>query len=86
MEAPGQGLQRNGGTGTGVPGVCVGEGGVRGWGPSGTACAEARTCAGGPNNDPPPCNVCKDMWRTMLEETVTVPVRLDAPVSVSNIL
>ena len=41
VEAPGQGLQRNGGTGTGVPGVCVGEGGVRDWGPSGTACAEA---------------------------------------------
>ena len=46
-----------------MPGVCVGEGGVRDWGPSGTACAEARTCAGGPNNDPPPCSMCKDMWR-----------------------
>ena len=25
----------------------------------------ARTCAGGPNNDPPPCNMCEGMRREM---------------------
>ena len=48
-----------------LEGACEGPRPSRGAVPGRGGWPVARTCAGGPNNDPPPCNMCEGMRRDM---------------------